>query len=314
MSDLTQDSNQGQEGAAPVETGIPVEPTGGAEAGEQTPVVTTQPEASSYDFDRVLTDEEKVNLNDLFGPPKVPANPTQGGTDGAAQPAAAQAKVEEPKAQVKDNGLEQVQTAISMLAQNQQTLVQAQQRQAQPQEAQQQALLYDFKIPVETLSKVYSENVEERAAGLAQIMQGTAIAVHRNLTQIMNQYAQHEIPRVIQGHMELQQAKQSIHNDFYGTYPELNREELKPLVLQVAQQVLQETGLNGWSNKVRDLTAQKVKSVIQGVIGKTGQSAAAAPRQNFMSPGSGQYGAPSGYTSEELEIQELLAFSKNKGL
>lgn len=313
MNEQTQEINQGNE-ATPADAGTPVDSTG--DAGGEASVVTTQPEASTYDFDRVLTDEEKVNLNDLFSPPKVPTNPAQGGTEGVAKPATDTAKASEPTEtpQVKDNGLEQVQTAISMLAQNQQVLTQAQQRQAQPQEAQQQALLYDFKIPVETLSKVYSENVEERAAGLAQIMQGTAIAVHRNLTQVMNQYAQYEIPRVIQGHMELQQAKQSIHNDFYGTYPELNREELKPLVLQVAQQVLQETGLNGWSNKVRDLTAQKVKSVIQGVIGKTGQPAAAAPRQNFMSPGSGQYGAPSGYTSEELEIQELLAFNKSKGL
>lgn len=310
MTDQTQ-VNEGMEPVAPSE---PAVDTGAATSTEPLTPAAAEP-SSSYDFDRVLTDDEKVNLGDLFSQPKEPANGKEAPTGGAAQPAAQTAKVEEPVTPVKDTGFEQVQTAINLLAQNQQVLTQNQVKQNQSEQAP-QAPLYDFKIPVETLGKVFSENVEERAQGLAQIMQGTAMAVHRNLTQVMNQYAQQEIPRVIQGHMEMQQAKQSIHNDFCGTYPELNRDEVKPLVLQVAQQVMQETGQTGWSNKLRDLTAQKVKAIITSIAGRQPQAAApqGQAKPNFMSPNSGQYGAPSGYTQDELEIQELLAFSRSKGL
>lgn len=313
MNEIVQTTNN------QTDAGVGGQVEGAVSTAQDTTPAVAAPVDNSFDFDRELTDDEKVNLGDLFAQPKPAANtgvasPADGGTQ--AQDGGMTETTPAPKEPVveKPSEMEQIQNAINMMAQTQQAIVQNQNVQTQQQPAEPNfAQLYDFKIPVETLAKVYSENVEERAAGLTQIMQGSAVAVHRNMINVMTRYAQDEIPRIIQNQFAYNQAQQTVRDDFYGTYPELNRPELKPLVLQVAQQVMEETKTNSWSGKFRDTIAKRVKDVILAVGGQKQQTATLPPKANFISPAAGQYGAPSSVSQEEAEIAELIQYTRNKG-
>lgn len=50
--------------------------------------------------------------------------------------------------------------------------------------------------------------------------------------------------------------------DFYGTYPELNRPEIKPLVQKVATQASIDLKKKAWDAELRDETARQVKMIL----------------------------------------------------
>lgn len=116
---------------------------------------------------------------------------------------------------------------------------------------------YNFTVPPQLMQMMESENPAERQQAIGAVMQGTAQAVHKTLLQEFGKVMQ-GIPALMQAAIQQHSAAQEVFNDFYGTYKELNRPELRQLVVGVAQQVIQESRATGWSPQLRDAVAGRI--------------------------------------------------------
>lgn len=124
---------------------------------------------------------------------------------------------------------------------------------------------YAFNLPDALLTGLASEDPAERKHATGALLTGAAQAIHRtvmaNVETMLNR-----MPELVQGMLVQHQQQQEIFQDFYGSYPELNKPELRPLVLNTAKQVLQETGAQSWSPEVSKAIGTRVKSIIAAVI------------------------------------------------
>jgi hypothetical protein len=114
---------------------------------------------------------------------------------------------------------------------------------------------------------------------LRPVLGAIVTEVPKQVQQQASQYAQQQITA--------QQAAQQIQQDFYGTYPELNKPELLPVVQAVASG--KEFSQAQWNSQTRDAIAARVKGLLQvfagaaGATTNTGQSvrAPAPPPKQF---------------------------------
>jgi len=167
---------------------------------------------------------------------------------------------------------------------------------AAPQQPQQptqpQVPAYSYEINDQMLRAVTSEDMRERAQALTAFAVNLSQTVHqRAVEQVRTEIAQ-VLPNYIQSIAVQEYQRREIARDFYSTYPELDRQEITPVVAQVAQQVMQETKANGWTPKVRDAVAARVKTMLGAVANPVQQRPAppmaaptAQPINNATSPG-----------------------------
>jgi hypothetical protein len=157
---------------------------------------------------------------------------------------------------------------------------------------------YNYQLPQEMVNRLRSEDPAEFSQTFGQLLQTVAANVHYNLQQQLTQKEQEvqnwvaqETQRKYQEMYQQQQEKDRVAKDFYGTYPELDRPELRQLVVTAAQQVLQEPGMHGasWNENVRDRVAQRVANILQRDVNSlrsTAPQTSQQPAQPYMSGGS----------------------------
>lgn len=143
------------------------------------------------------------------------------------------------------------------------------QGQGQPSQAPQVQLPahgYAFNIPPQTAALLTSENPQERIMATQALITGASQIVHQQVVTSIREELGGVIPHIV-GVMIRQHAEErAVFEDFYGTFKELNRPELRALVKQTAASVLQEYGQPAWSAQVRDVIGQRVKQIISGVL------------------------------------------------
>jgi hypothetical protein len=162
---------------------------------------------------------------------------------------------------------------------------------------------YNFNLPEPLVKLLESEDAGERRQGLAYLAQGVARTVHMNALQEI-QRARQELaammPQYVQAVNTQQTQAQEVFRDFYGKNQDLDRPELRSLVVGTAQQVIQETGANNWTPELRDKIAGRVRSVL---------GAYASPGRRSNQPanvrGGTRPGAPA-VTSQAADILDTL--------
>lgn len=234
------------------------------------------------------------------------SNPASGsGTPAGSQPA--QQPAQQPAAQP---AVDPVAAAIAEQTRLLQQVVQGQQTQGQQPAAQTQqqpqdplAVMpdYDYQIPDQLVVALNSEDPAERKAALAATIKGVAQGIHRTVAQaVVARLVQLEqsIPNSIQGRMEQAQQAQTVMQDFYGKFPQLNTPQLRQLVKTVAAEHLSSIPNAQWSPEMRDAIGAKVLGVLTSIAPQAqpaaqpaqapamfGGSAAAAQSPRAQHPG-----------------------------
>lgn len=134
---------------------------------------------------------------------------------------------------------------------------------------------YQFNLPADLLQQMEAEDPVARMQGYARFAQGIAMTVHQQALAEARQMIE-AMPQQIEPMIQQRLHQQHIFQDFYGTHKELNKPELYPLVVSVAQQVAREKNISGWNPELRDAVAARVKSV----LGLPAGGAAQPPVQN----------------------------------
>lgn len=126
---------------------------------------------------------------------------------------------------------------------------------------------YTFTIPPQLAQMFEAEDPATRVQAVAIAMTATAKAVHANLMQEFGQKLQQlseSLPDMMSDRMGDFARRQSIFNDFYGTYPQLSHPGLRPLVREVTARVYQARGgQENWNPQLRDAIAREVAVTLQ---------------------------------------------------
>ena len=146
----------------------------------------------------------------------------------------------------------------------------------------------DIQLPDNLLAAVRSENPAESAMALNIIVQGTARMAVRHAKQLMDSFVTESLPQILGSYTRAQETAKSVHDDFYGTYPERNKAEIKPFVTQIASMMATEMGdkFKGGNAEFRDAVAQRLMAI----------ASVAAPKPAEPQP------APSSFTPSGVEI------------
>lgn len=127
---------------------------------------------------------------------------------------------------------------------------------------------YAYEINEHMVRAVTSEDIMERANALKAFATNLSQTVHMRAVEQMRQEVAAAIPVYVTQMIAQEYAKREIARDFYGTFPELNRPEVAPIVAQVAQQVMTELRANDWNQRVRDTVGARVKAMLSAIAGQ----------------------------------------------
>lgn len=134
---------------------------------------------------------------------------------------------------------------------------------------------YNVSIPEPWLQAIESDDPAVRRQGLTVLVNGMARMSHARIVTAMKEELVKVLPAVIRHHVSEALSSQQVTSDFYGKYPEFNRDELRPLVVRSAQSIMQETGHTQWSEQLRDAVAMRVRQTLASLF----PGAAAAVQQ-----------------------------------
>jgi len=102
--------------------------------------------------------------------------------------------------------------------------------------------------------------------------------------------------------MTAQQESVSVFNDFYGNNPEYNDPQYYPIVLQTAQALLKETGVQKYDENFRKALVSRLKA--SGIVGK-GQTTPAAPKPKNPAMFGGNSARPAAQTKGNTEAEQI---------
>ncbi len=139
---------------------------------------------------------------------------------------------------------------------------------------------YVFNIPDGLDTALISDDPATRKTALGSLVQGTAQTIHREVIKSMRAEFGRVLPQIVQGMISQQRTQQNVAQDFYGTYKEFANPVFRPLVQQVAMQIVRETGARGWTPDLRDKIGQRMREVLQGA----GFAAGAQPQPQVPQP------------------------------
>lgn len=173
---------------------------------------------------------------------------------------------------------------------------------------------YNFQVPDQLMEMIDSENPTQRRAGISALITSLARVVHgevrKEFTGKLEEVSK-SIPRTIESHVDARSSsermQQAVESDFYGTYTELNRPELKPLIVSTAARIMSTTGAKDWSPALRDQIGTEVRAILRASSGLAGAPAAGngqvarPPKQRGTTTR-----PPAGPTGLEGEIDDLI--------
>lgn len=130
---------------------------------------------------------------------------------------------------------------------------------------------YIYNISPKLLNGLFSSEAsdEERIEALKAYAAGISITVHNKILQELGGWAKANFSAIpgavdflISRREKTVSSQQSIRDDFYGAFPELNKAELLPLVKATIGAVQKETGAKNWDTNFRNAVGNRVKSIL----------------------------------------------------
>lgn len=219
------------------------------------------------------------------------SQPAPSGADSISAPAESAAptaadSVSSPEPAPAPKGLDEVVASLSEVAASLKT---KEETKDQPDPI--ESLFSDVQLPPTLVAAMRSESPEEAGAALNLIVQGTARMAVRKARELLDSFVTESLPVMLSSHAQAQTAAKDVHDDFYGTYPQLNKPEIKPFITNLAAQMANEAGANfkGWNPAFRDAVATKFLGMVKDFV--PSQQAAPAPAP-FIPPGSVRTPAP----------------------
>lgn len=130
---------------------------------------------------------------------------------------------------------------------------------------------YTFNISPKLYNGLFNPDAteEERVNCLQGFASGIATTVHNKILESLGSWTKENfqaVPRaidyILSQREKTQNSVKSIRDDFYGTFPELNRPELAPLVRATIQAVQKETRAKVWNAQLRNTVGERIKTIL----------------------------------------------------
>ena len=125
---------------------------------------------------------------------------------------------------------------------------------AQPPQPSDPVPAYQYEIPDQVLQLMASEDPAHRKLALGNVM----TAVSRSVHGLMQKELATVIPALARQVMLEHMGQQEVGKDFYGTYKELDKPHLRPLIYQIASGWASQNPQAGWNAQTRDMIARLV--------------------------------------------------------
>ena len=130
---------------------------------------------------------------------------------------------------------------------------------------------YTYNISPKLYAGLFGQDAteEERIACLQAFASGISMTVHNNILKSLGSWTKEQfqaIPRAVDYLVSRREketsSRNTIRDDFFKTFPELNKPELTPIIRSTIQGVAQETGAKVWNTQVKNLVGQRVKQLL----------------------------------------------------
>jgi len=128
---------------------------------------------------------------------------------------------------------------------------------------------FNFTVPDQLMALLGSEDPGERKQAVSALAQGIARETYRTaMGQVQEMLS--GIPQVVQTAIQQENSARTVFEDFYGKHSDLNRPELRPVIMNVAQTVMAEEAARqgvsvadmSWSEKLRDEIAKRSRTAL----------------------------------------------------
>lgn len=154
---------------------------------------------------------------------------------------------------------------------------------------------YTYNISPKLYAGLFGQDAteEERIACLQAFASGISMTVHNNILKSLGSWTKEQfqaIPRAVDYLVSRREketsSRNTIRDDFFKTFPELNKPELTPLIRSTIQGVAQETGAKVWNTQVKNLVGQRVKQLLAAYAQSAGFAPAPAKNPPVLTPAS----------------------------
>ena len=154
---------------------------------------------------------------------------------------------------------------------------------------------YTYNISPKLYAGLFGQDAteEERIACLQAFASGISMTVHNNILKSLGSWTKEQfqaIPRAVDylvSHREKEtSSRNTIRDDFFKTFPELNKPELTPIIRSTIQGIAQETGAKVWNTQVKNLVGQRVKQLLAAYAQSAGFAPAPAKNPPALTPAS----------------------------
>ncbi len=144
---------------------------------------------------------------------------------------------------------------------------------------------FAFAIPDELMNLLGSEDLGERKQAVSALSQGIAKETYRAaMSQVTEAFKQ--MPRIVQAALEQQNSSRSVFEDFYGAHTDLNRPELRPVIMETAKSVMAaeaarlgvQVSQMPWSADLRDKVAARAREVLGIKAASAGKGKGGGPK------------------------------------
>lgn len=121
---------------------------------------------------------------------------------------------------------------------------------------------FAFNLPADLVEAIGAEDVATRGQALEVMTNGIANSVYKHIRDEISKEFSERVPVQIQRSMDARNEQEEVFNDFYGTFPQYKDPAIRGLIVNVASQVLRESGAQAWSPQIRDAVGARVAQVL----------------------------------------------------
>lgn len=171
---------------------------------------------------------------------------------------------------------------------------------------------YTYNISPKLYAGLFGQDAteEERIACLQAFASGISMTVHNNILKSLGSWTKEQfqaIPRAVDYLVSRREketsSRNTIRDDFFKTFPELNKPELTPIIRSTIQGVAQETGAKVWNTQVKNLVGQRVKQLLAAYAQSAGFVPSPAKNPPALTPASP---APAKTTTPDPNSSEAI--------
>lgn len=130
-----------------------------------------------------------------------------------------------------------------------------------------------LQMPQDLMAQINSEDLSERSQGFSNLVNGIGQMMHGHMIKVLEEKLSATVSLVEQ-RAEAQKVRtvedQAVLDDFYGKFPKLNDDAIRPLVQQVTTQLVQETGASKWTQELRNAIGIRTTQIIKAAAGSLG--------------------------------------------